>query len=173
MSDSKKTKQILTSLLLGLSILLSSSMTWACGGLFCDNTTPVNQAAERILFAADLGENQMHMHVQIQYEGPSELFGWLLPVPPGTSFGLSRQALFSTLDSLYSPIFRLNRIEAEYCSNSSRGLDFASAEASFDSAEMSADDVQVTSQSQVGPYDQVTLRAESVQALIDWLSSCN
>ena len=37
----------------------------ACGGLFCDTTQPVNQAAERILFGFD--GPTLHMHVRINY----------------------------------------------------------------------------------------------------------
>ena len=160
--------------LLSVFILLPASFSFACGGLFCDTTTPVNQAAERILFAPDPDEDLMHMHVLIQYEGPAEQFGWLLPVPPGTSFGLSRQALFSELDSRYQPTFRLNRIRAEYCSNSSRGGILFSADSSAEDGGTSMEPaVQVTSQSQVGPYDQVTLNAESVSALVEWLDENN
>ena len=48
--------------LFGLLVSLPGA-SWACGGLFCDSTMPVNQAAERILFAVE-GET-LHMHVRM------------------------------------------------------------------------------------------------------------
>ena len=158
-----------TLLLSGLSFLPAQN-AWACGGLFCDNNQPVNQVAERILFAPDRDAGTMHMHVQLTYQGPPDDFGWLLPVPAGTQFGLSRPALFSQLDNRYQPTFRLNRVTAEYCApQDDAGLVFAQAEESVrDSGDPS---VQVTSQNQVGPYDQVTLNATSVEALIEWLEA--
>ena len=45
----------------------------ACGGLFCNQSQPVNQAAERILFV-DNGDNTTTAIIQIMYEGPSERF---------------------------------------------------------------------------------------------------
>ncbi len=143
----------------------------ACGGIFCDNNLPVNQAAERILFAYDEAEGRMHMHVQITYQGPPDDFSWLLPVPPATEFGLSRPALFAALDSRYTPTFMLNRISADYCPRDARsnsGAIFESSLANDDTEEQAG--VQVTSQNQVGPYDQVTLRADNVATLIEWLN---
>ena len=152
-----------------LPLILSSSIALACGGLFCDNNLPVNQAAERILFAPDPVEDLMHMHVLITYQGPPENFGWLLPVPPGTQFGLSRPALFSELDTRYAPTFRLNRISAEYCPQERGDSSLSFAQADNEAGVQEEEEVQVTSQSQVGPYDQVTLRAETVDALVEWL----
>jgi hypothetical protein len=63
-----------------LANALSPSAAQACGGLFCNVAQPVNQSAERILFAKD--GDRVHMHVQIAYQGPPTEFGWLLPAPP-------------------------------------------------------------------------------------------
>jgi hypothetical protein len=128
----------------------------------------VNQTAERILFSPD-PEGGTQMHVQIQYQGPPDEFSWLLPVPAGTTFGVSRPALFAQLDQRYQPTFRLNRITPEYCSprpdqRSVVALDNAAGDTQAEEAT-----VQVTSQSQVGPYEQVTLRADNVEVLTTWL----
>ena len=76
----------------------------ACGG-FCNNNQPITQAAERIFFGLD--EGRIHMHVRIQYDGPPDQFGWLLPVPadPTLEVKLSTEALFDSLDQLYAPIY--------------------------------------------------------------------
>ena len=138
----------------------------ACGGLFCNSATPVNQAAERILFAPEPGVG-LQMHVQIQYQGPPEEFSWLLPVPRGTTFGLSRASLFTALDQNYQPTFQLNRITPERCGDQST-FEFASG--GVPTADRDGrSGVQVTSQSQVGPYDQVTLRGDQITEIITWL----
>jgi len=51
----------------------------ACGGFFCNAAQPVNQAAEGILFA-DNGDGTTTAVIQIQYQGPSQSFSWLLPI---------------------------------------------------------------------------------------------
>ena len=89
------------------------SIAWACGGLFCNNAQPVNQAAERILFAVD-GE-QIHMHVRITYSGPPSDFGWLLPVPDDVETDVSSEQLFTVLDQNFGPQFRLRREFDEGC----------------------------------------------------------
>jgi hypothetical protein len=43
----------------------------ACGGFFCSQQQPVNQAAERIIFA-DNGDGTVTAVIQILYQGPSE-----------------------------------------------------------------------------------------------------
>ena len=83
-------------------ILVCLTLTsWACGGLFC-NARPVNQAAERILFAVE--DDQINMVVQIQYQGPPSDFGWLLPVPADTEYALASEELFVRLDRNCPPI---------------------------------------------------------------------
>src|SRR6478752_1333126 len=51
----------------------------ACGGLFCNAAQPVNQAAEGIIFA-DIDDAATTAVIQIQYQGPSQNFSWLLPI---------------------------------------------------------------------------------------------
>ena len=77
MHNPARTITILTTA--ALTALLTPAAALACGGFFCSNNQPVNQAAERIVFAYD-GE-QVHMHIRITYEGPESEFGWILPVP--------------------------------------------------------------------------------------------
>lgn len=67
----------------------------ACGGLFCSNQNPVNQAAERIIFS-DNPDGTVTAVVEILYDGPSEAFSWLLPVPGIPEVGLSSTALLDT-----------------------------------------------------------------------------
>ncbi len=89
------------------------ALALACGGLFCNSTMPVNQAAERILFAAD--GDTIHMHVRLTYQGPPSEFGWLLPVPRDVETALSSEQLFLDLDANYAPVFILTTFVPEEC----------------------------------------------------------
>ncbi len=51
----------------------------ACGGLFCQND-PVDQAAERIIFAKN-DDGTITTLVQIDYTGSAPDFSWILPMP--------------------------------------------------------------------------------------------
>jgi hypothetical protein len=58
---------------------LLPAVALACGGFFCNQNQPVNQAAESIIFA-DNGDGTTTAVIQIQYQGPAESFSWLLPI---------------------------------------------------------------------------------------------
>lgn len=85
--------------------LASPSRVDACGGFFCGNT-PVDQQAERVLFAvSDAGTD---MIVQISYRGAAEEFAWVLPVPDvpdAASLDTFPAQALSALDANTSPIF--------------------------------------------------------------------
>jgi dsDNA-binding SOS-regulon protein len=139
--------------------------------LFCNPAQPVNQSAERILFAPDPQDNtRIQMHVQIQYAGPPTGFSWMLPVPANTDFAISTEALFLRLDQRYTPIFRLNREFEENCP----ALDFGYQSESVPTAESGnrsgEPQVQVLSREIVGPYDKVVLTADTVGVLTEWLT---
>jgi hypothetical protein len=162
-----------------ITLLLSSKLVFACGGLFCNNVQPVNQVAERILFAQDGSSNQYQMHVQIQYQGPPQAFSWMLPVPPGTEFALSSPALFTTMDGFYTPRFFLNYLPVGICPDPDYGYYeeyYASGETGNqpeDTKEPEAPTVQVLSRENIGPYEKVSLKATVVADLIDWLRENN
>lgn len=169
--------KLLAPMVLGVSamgVTLPSSTTLACGGLFCDSANPVNQQAERILFVQDPENPQlMQMHVRLNYQGDADDFSWLLPVPPDTQFEISREAMFSLLDSRFGPIFTVNRVTEGDC--------FDDRNSQFDTAAPTAEQatggtgaeegVQVTAREEVGPYDMVRLKADNVRVLLDWLDS--
>ncbi len=155
-------------LLIILCALALPGAALACGGLFCNNNQPVNQAAERILFAKD-GQT-VHMHVQLRYQGPAQDFGWLLPVPKDVEVGLGTEALFAQLDANFGPQFRLTTEFGDDCAQPLAGP--RASEADGGATGNSADEgVNVLSREAVGPYDTVVLTAESVQDLRDWLDT--
>ena len=150
-----------------LGVSLTSGSAYACGGFFCNASQPVNQAAERILFAPTDG--QIEMHVQIQYQGPPTGFGWILPVTPGVETEISSEALFIALDRIYGPQFFL-RYEYDDGCEFPTVFDDSCIDCEF-AGEMAGepDPVQVISREPIGPYDRAILQANEVQALRDWL----
>ncbi len=86
----------------------------ACGGFFCNNALPVNQAAERIIFA-DNGDGTVTAVVQILYSGPGEDFAWVLPVPGRPDVGVSSDAVFTALQLQTDPQFQLLRVMDDSC----------------------------------------------------------
>ena len=106
------------------------------------------------------------MHVRIQYDGPPDQFGWLLPVPadPTLEVKLSTEALFDSLDQLYAPRFIVQRNFEPGCAPPPQ------AEFAEDGAVANAGGgVNVVSREAVGPYDRVILEAQSVEELRSWL----
>ena len=102
--------------LLGAAMLAWSSPASACGGFFCSQQQPVNQAAERIIFS-DNGDGTITAVIQILYQGPSENFSWLLPistVPQGDQLGVASDVAFTRLQFATNPQFNLTQtVEGE------------------------------------------------------------
>src|SRR5262245_55630641 len=100
------------------TILFSAALALAAGpeartahacGCFTppDPSVPVVQAGERIAFALENG--QVTAHIQIQYSGPAEEFGWLLPLPSEPRMELGTDELFAQLITTTQPKYKLNR----------------------------------------------------------------
>jgi hypothetical protein len=171
----KKRSSFSSLLLILVYFILSTTASWACGGLFCNTTQPVVQSAERILFTYDpVDSSRLQMHVQIQYAGPPADFSWMLPVPANTDFKLSTERLFTLLDSTYAPIFQLNRERVGDCplspSFDSAGGYYNETASPAPPNEPNGPRVQVLSREIVGPYDKVLLTADTVEVLTDWLT---
>ena len=151
------------SLLLAAAALLPAR-AFACGGMFCDAANPVDQAAERIVFAFDNGK--VNTEVQITYQGEDDDFAWVVPVPAEPELYASNDALFTQLANATVPQFSL-------FSDSTGGFSLgcaASAEMGFNARE-DGDyaGVSVVGEATVGPYDTVTLQATDGDLLIQWL----
>jgi len=91
-------------LLLAASALPSSS--FACGGFFCQ-LVPINQAAEQIVFRQD--GNQITAMVQIQFEGDSQDFSWVVPVPSTPTYEVGSNTAFTDLERVTRPQFNLQQ----------------------------------------------------------------
>ncbi|MEN0063140.1 MAG: DUF2330 domain-containing protein [Myxococcota bacterium] len=146
---------------------------FGCGGLFCNVAQPVIQNAERIVFDIDEETKTVETHVQISYEGPSEQFAWVVPVAKQPELFLSTQTLFDTLVTQTAPLFNLNIIEEGECTfGRNRGVALDSAEDASSSAPPASPGnggVKVVDQGQVGPFETVTLLAQSSEALLQFL----
>ena len=94
---------------------LTPAAALACGGFFCNRAQPVNQAAESIIFA-DNGDGTTTAVIQIQYQGPSKSFSWLLPissVPKADSdIGIASNLALQRLQGATNPNYTLTtRVE--------------------------------------------------------------
>jgi hypothetical protein len=109
--------------------LAKSSTSEACGGFFCSAQQPVNQAAERIIFAQN-GDGTVTAVIQILYQGPSENFSWLLPISTVVQegdIGIASDLAFQRLQARTNPQYNLTtRLEGQ-CDGQSLGSGGAAA----------------------------------------------
>ncbi len=159
------------------SVLATSHDAEACGGLFCSQSSPVNQAAERIVFAQDEGKTTAL--IEIRYEGPSESFSWVLPVPGVPEVGLSSTIALDQLQAATNPVYQLNT-RNEDCDEGGFFIGVGGADTSDTNnlavASGSAGPaVNVVAGARLGPYDYEVLevdegRANPAGLVLDWLS---
>jgi MYXO-CTERM domain-containing protein len=84
--------------LAGALALIAPTEASACGGTFCDGgpqPMPVDQSGENILFVRQ--GTQIQAHIQIQYEGDAERFGWVIPLQSVPAFSVGSEPLFQAL----------------------------------------------------------------------------
>jgi hypothetical protein len=134
-----------------------------------DPSVPVVQAGERILFAVANG--QVTAHIQIQYAGDAQDFGWLLPLPSVPTLQVGTDELFSALINTTQPKYVLQRKYDATCDvpGFGRGGTTTAAPGTADSGNGVGNLVVV--QSTVGPYDYAVLHADSKDEMLAWLSS--
>jgi MYXO-CTERM domain-containing protein len=146
---------------LALSASITARPALACGGFFCSAISPVNQAAERIVFAKN-SDATVTAVIEIQYQGPSTDFSWLLPistVPKGDQIAVASNVAFQRLQQATNPQYNLTiRVEGtcDEDPNTSKGLRFGSAT----SAPMGSEDA--------GAGHGVTVEASGVVGSFEW-----
>ncbi len=176
-SKLKRTSATLATLV-ALACTLGTSEAAACGGLFCSSASPVNQAAERIVFS-DNGDGTITAVIEIKYQGPSERFSWVLPVPGVPEIGISSSQVLDRLQSRSNPTYQLiNRFDdsCDIVSDDDAAGGFADAGIGDDSAEEPV--VSVLASGSLGPFDyqviMVNPEAENpASAAIEWLEQNN
>lgn len=158
----------------------------ACGGFFCNQSQPVNQAAEGIIFA-DNGDGTTTAVIQIQYQGPSKNFSWLLPlssVPKADSdIGVASNLALQRLQAATNPNYTLTTRVEGTC----RQEDFANGGPSLSTGGTSSaigggtlapggNGVTVEASGVVGAFEWTVISldqslAEPADAAIEWLKA--
>jgi uncharacterized protein DUF2330 len=181
-------RSLLRTTLFGAVSLLASAFTpsvaSACGGFFCNQSQPVNQAAEGIIFA-DNGNGTVTAVIQIQYQGPSTSFSWLLPISSVNieDIGVASNLALQRLQSATNPSYTLTTsIEGTCKQDQSRGDSGSaspSAGPSFGAGGAPGgvgNGVTVQASGVVGPYDVTVLKlsaslTDPAAAAIEWLTT--
>ncbi|MCZ7680879.1 MAG: DUF2330 domain-containing protein [Sandaracinaceae bacterium] len=147
-------------LALALAGLLDARPAAACGGFFCSQS-PVDQRAERIVFAIDEEAGTTDMIVQIQYAGRADDFAWVVPlgaVPLDGSLATFPQAAMVALDAGTAPAFAPSRD----CVARAGGEELAEPSPVGLGVDVHVREV-------VGPYDTAVVSSEDPGALVEWL----
>jgi RNAse (barnase) inhibitor barstar len=154
----------------------------ACGGFFCNQSQPVNQAAEGIIFA-DNGDGTVTAVIEIQYQGPSTSFSWLLPISSVSiaDIGVASELALQRLQRATNPLYTLNtKVEGTCKQDSQRNSTpsvggSTSAPGSNQSSGDNGTGVTVAASGSVGPYDIKVIKfdaslAEPADAAVSWLT---
>ena len=162
-----KTKWLFSGLLLlALFALAPTQATQACGGFFCTNV-PVDQAAERIIFAVNDGDGTIDAYVQINYQGAPDAFAWVVPVPNPPKLDVATLAMMRELDRLTQPVYIAPSV-TDACSDALRRLPVPAA-AQPPPGGAAKDGVTVFDQGEVGPFNYAVVGSEEPKALVKWL----
>src|SRR5688500_9464314 len=158
--------------LLGFALVTSTCALFrpataeACGGCFVPQTERTVVTDHRM--ALSISPQQTVLWDQIRYSGDPAEFAWVLPVRAGAKLEISNDEWFSALDASTQPVvYQPNTFGGRAgCALTGCGSESTSADSAFGGGQ-----VQVLSQSVVGPYETVTLRATDDDALRHWLTS--
>ena len=148
-----------------LTTLSTPNTARACGGFFCQ-TTPMNQAAERILFVVDQGI--VTTHVQIEYSGDAADFAWILPVPSVPDLQISHNEIFNQLQLATQPTFVLNWQLSEETERCDMYIEDLMGGCSV-CATAGGPSVDVVAEREVGPYHTAIITSEDAGAITTWL----
>lgn len=156
------------------SYLASTNEADACGCFVPpDPTVPIVQAGERILFGMENGV--VTSHVQVQYAGAAEEFGWLLPLPSIPDMELGTDEVFAQLIAQTQPTYRLDREYKGDCpfdpTRSGFGSPSNDSGAEGDGGKSGEGGSPLVLRDTIGPYDYAVLRADDKQPMLDWLDT--
>lgn len=167
-----------TAAALVFTLVLDAGPAQACGGLFCAASAPVNQAAERIVFSKN-EDGTVTAVVQIQYEGPSDEFAWVLPVPGVPDVKVSSDLAFTRLQLASNPQYNLQTQVEGNCANRDAFAPgtggAASAGTGGSGGGGGGSSVTVLAEGNVGPYDYVVILPEASfdeigDVAVEWLT---
>jgi Uncharacterized protein conserved in bacteria (DUF2330) len=148
---------------------LAAPPAHACGGCFGLPSSNAPVVGHRMAFA--VSEGRSVLWDQFEYNGAPEEFSWVLPVAPGAYLEQSSDAWFEALEAYTQVTVQPPPLNCRSggggdsgCMSSSQQDFAASADGAF-----VAPGVSVVRRETVGPYDTVTLRSTSGDALSGWL----
>lgn len=137
----------------------------ACGGFFCQ-LTPINQAAEQIVFRQD--GDQITAMVQIQFQGEAEDFSWVVPVPSAPEFDVGSNTLFTDLELVTRPQFNLS-FTGQGCPADVVSVADGSVAESTSTDDASSSGVVVESVEDVGGYEVTVISGDNAESISQWL----
>lgn len=162
-----KTSSLLCFAIAAALALFEPSRAEACGGCFVQQTERTVVTDHRM--ALSISPQETVLWDQIRYSGDPAEFAWVLPVRVGAKVQLSNDAFFTALDASTQPVVLS---PATYGGGFGCGLTGCGSQTASESAGAPGPgQVQIVSQSVVGPYETVTLRATDPGALRAWLKS--
>ncbi len=162
----------------GATTLVSTDAE-ACGGTFCDGGAPlpmpVDQSGENILFVRD--GKMMEAHIQIQYMGEPEKFGWVIPLSTAPEeVAPSSEPLFQNMLAGSVPTYGFSR-QNDSCQAPSPNNDGAQTGAAGgfddgadeDGGGDGEDGPDILLMQKVGAFEVTVLTADKAQVVVDWL----
>lgn len=167
--------RILPPSLLAVSLLCVSGavprLAHACGGFACSLAQPVVQTGERIVYFPHPESGSIDVIIDIQYQGPSEEFAWLLPLPgvPLETW-VGSPGVFSRFETATAPQVSVTRTLGPQC-RESFGFNAESDSVATAGAAEGANrgGVTVHVQDQVGPYERAVISSDKVTDVEAWL----
>jgi hypothetical protein len=138
----------------------------ACGGCFTPQSERTVVTDHRMALA--ISPQQTVLWDQIRYSGDPAEFAWVLPVRAGAKLEISNDEWFTALDASTQPVvYQPNYPGGRFgCALTGCGSEESTSSAYGGD---NGGQVQILSQSVVGPYETVTLRATDDDALRAWL----
>jgi MYXO-CTERM domain-containing protein len=156
-----------TALSAGAALLLALATPGAaraCGGFFCNQSIPIDQSGEQIVFS--IRPDGVTAHILIQYQGNARDFSWVVPVMSRPQIKLGTTALFTTLLTRTQPRFQIDPRTTDFCRADPKST---SAGATADSSRNPGGSVNVVEMREVGPFATVILESKDAAELITWL----
>lgn len=171
----------LTAVVLAISAAFVAwpSDAMACGGFFCNQGQPVNQADENIVFSAN-DDGSVTAIIQIRYSGEADKFAWMLPVYGKPEVDVGSSTVFNRLNRATNQSYNRNSEVKGTCKQRGfRGADAAAAApggASDAGAESGDGNIDVVDQGSVGPYNYTTISVakdaeDPAKEALNWLES--
>jgi hypothetical protein len=165
-----------------VALLLCPAMSdraHAFGGLWSSQRANVRQTGADIIIV-DNPDTTVTAVIRIRYEGPSQQFAWVIPVPGTPRVAVSSSTVFDRLDAATAPEYWVEQTVEGMCMPPDDPDDALDAGLGSDGAPIDPDatDTPVTAlaRGSVGPYDHVTIAADpsledQADVATEWLTA--